>query len=170
MRRIMRASDPHHLGTTLDLPASPPLSAHTVPPSTPPSHHHPTRPYSSASRQRVNSKATANTLQTHLTQDRERVLFYQDEGGLQATDEGNEDMDIIYYLGIIDILTPYGGWKKAEHFWKGMKADRVSCVFLMFSIFAVAVAIVILCFECLFRRSRPTYLVLIPSFFSTAQN
>ena len=124
MRRIMRASDPHHLGTTLDLPASPPpFSAHSTPqPSTPPSHarvHLGVRP-------RSNSKATSNTLQTHLTQDRERVLFYQDEGGLQATDEGNEEMDVIYYLGIIDILTPYGGVKKAEHFWKGLKADRVS--------------------------------------------
>jgi len=77
-------------------------------------------------RPRSSSKATANTLQTHVTQDRERVLFYQDEGGLQATDEGNDDMDVIYYLGIIDILTPYGGLKKLEHFWKGLKADRVS--------------------------------------------
>jgi len=128
MRRIMRASDPHHLGTTLDLPASPPLSTYSVPqpsPSTPPSHHHPMRAYTVGARPRSNSKATtATTLQTHLTQDRERVLFYQDEGGLQATDEGNEEMEVIYYLGIIDILTPYGGLKKVEHFWKGLKADR----------------------------------------------
>jgi 1-phosphatidylinositol-4-phosphate 5-kinase len=33
-------------------------------------------------------------------------------------------MDVIYYLGIIDILTPYGGLKKCEHFWKGLSADR----------------------------------------------
>jgi len=56
--------------------------------------------------------------------DRQHFVFYQDEGGLRATDESNEDMDTIYYLGVIDILTPYGSMKKAEHFWKGLKADR----------------------------------------------
>lgn len=59
-----------------------------------------------------------------LFQDRQHFLFYQDEGGLRATDEGNLPMDTIYYLGVIDILTPYGTTKKAEHFWKGLKADR----------------------------------------------
>ncbi|KAF9457591.1 hypothetical protein BDZ94DRAFT_1175187 [Collybia nuda] len=56
--------------------------------------------------------------------DRQHFIFYQDEGGLRATDEGNDDIDTIYYLGVIDILTPYGPFKKAEHFWKGLKADR----------------------------------------------
>ncbi|KAG6828641.1 hypothetical protein H0H87_001434 [Tephrocybe sp. NHM501043] len=56
--------------------------------------------------------------------DRQHFVFYQDEGGLRATNEGNEDMDIIYYVGVIDILTPYGGLKKLESFWKGLKADR----------------------------------------------
>ena len=37
-------------------------------------------------------------------------------------------MDTIYYLGIIDILTPYTVVKRAEHFWKGLSADRVSCL------------------------------------------
>jgi 1-phosphatidylinositol-4-phosphate 5-kinase len=146
MRRIMHASDPHHLGTTLDLPASPSIPTHIALPSTPTSHHA-VRTYSGA-RPRSSSKATANTLQTHLTQDRERVLFYQDEGGLQATDEGNEEIDVIYYLGIIDILTPYGGLKKAEHFWKGMKADRVSVNFWAL----ISVAVAFLCFESLSRR------------------
>jgi len=58
------------------------------------------------------------------TGDRQHFLFYQDEGGLRATDEANDVMDTIYYLGVIDILTPYSGLKKLEHFWKGMKADR----------------------------------------------
>lgn len=58
--------------------------------------------------------------------DRESLIFYQDEGGLRATDEANEMMDTIYYLGVIDILTPYTVVKKLEHFWKGMSADRVS--------------------------------------------
>jgi len=58
------------------------------------------------------------------TGDRQSLIFYQDEGGLRATDEANDPMDTIYYLGVIDILTPYSLVKKLEHFWKGMSADR----------------------------------------------
>ena len=60
------------------------------------------------------------------TGDRQQFIFYQDEGGLQATDESNRPLDTIYYLGIIDILTPYSTVKQLEHFWKGLSADRVS--------------------------------------------
>ncbi len=59
------------------------------------------------------------------TGERQHFIFYQDEGGLRATDEANENMDTIYYLGVIDILTPYNFLKKCEHFWKGLSADRV---------------------------------------------
>ena len=62
--------------------------------------------------------------------DRRHFIFYQDEGGYRATDETNEPMDTIYYLGIIDICTPYTGFKKLEHMWKGLKADRVRILFL----------------------------------------
>ncbi|KAI0000132.1 hypothetical protein BJV74DRAFT_821764 [Russula compacta] len=64
------------------------------------------------------------------TGDRQHVLFSQDEGGLRATDEQNEPLDTVYYLGIIDILTPYGVVKKFEHLWKGMSADlhKISAV------------------------------------------
>ncbi|KAG6330617.1 hypothetical protein ID866_8472 [Astraeus odoratus] len=58
------------------------------------------------------------------TGDRQYFIFYQDEGGLQATDEANQPMDTLYYLGVIDILTPYTSLKKVEHFWKGLSADR----------------------------------------------
>ncbi|KAJ8082019.1 Phosphatidylinositol-4-phosphate 5-kinase [Marasmius tenuissimus] len=58
------------------------------------------------------------------TGDRAHFVFYQDDGGLRATDEGNDNMDTIYYLGVIDILTPYNGLKKIEHLWKGLSADR----------------------------------------------
>ena len=61
------------------------------------------------------------------TGDRHQFVFYQDEGGLRATDEANQRMeDTIYYLGVVDILTPYGISKRIEHVWKGLKADRVS--------------------------------------------
>ncbi|EJD40168.1 SAICAR synthase-like protein [Auricularia subglabra TFB-10046 SS5] len=56
--------------------------------------------------------------------DRQHLVFYQDEGGMRATDEANGDLDTIYYLGVIDILTPYNSFKKVEHLWKGMSADR----------------------------------------------
>ena len=56
--------------------------------------------------------------------DRQHLVFYQDEGGYRATDELNGDMSTIYYLGVIDILTPYTTFKKVEHLWKGLQADR----------------------------------------------
>lgn len=67
------------------------------------------------------------------TGERQHFIFYQDEGGLRATDEINADMDTIYYLGVIDILTPYTTFKKLEHFWKGLSADRVRCIHLLSS-------------------------------------
>ena len=62
------------------------------------------------------------------TGDRQSLIFYQDEGGLRVTDEANQPMSTIYYLGVIDILTPYSIVKQLEHFWKGLSADRVSGV------------------------------------------
>ena len=64
-------------------------------------------------------------LPTADSADRRHFLFYQDEGGLRATDEANASMDVIYYLGIIDICTPYGTAKKIEHFWKSLTEDKV---------------------------------------------
>ena len=58
-------------------------------------------------------------------ENRQETWFSRDEGGLRATDEKNRPMDTIYYLGVIDILTPYTGLKRVEHFWKGLSADRV---------------------------------------------
>jgi 1-phosphatidylinositol-4-phosphate 5-kinase len=65
-------------------------------------------------------------LPTSDSSDRRHFLFYQDEGGLRATDESNGNMDVIYYLGVIDFITPYNTVKKLEHFWKSMTEDRVS--------------------------------------------
>lgn len=58
--------------------------------------------------------------------ERRYFIFYQDEGGLQATDEQNNLLPVIYYLGVIDILTPYGMRKGLETFFKGFVHDRVS--------------------------------------------
>lgn len=57
--------------------------------------------------------------------ERQHFIFYQDDGGLRATDEANNPVDTIYYLGVIDICTPYTTFKRAEHIWKGLHADRV---------------------------------------------
>ena len=69
--------------------------------------------------------ATTITLPEEDTGERQHFIFYQDEGGLRATDEANENMDTIYYLGVIDILTPYTTLKRMEHVWKGLRADIV---------------------------------------------
>ena len=67
---------------------------------------------------------TANLPGHDSAADRQRFLFYRDEGGLKATGDANEDLDDIYYLGIIDILTPYRCVKRLEHFWKGLQHDK----------------------------------------------
>lgn len=66
-------------------------------------------------------------LPDEVASDGHEFIFYQNEGGLRATDDTNDSMATIYYLGVIDILTPYSVIKKVEHFWKGMRADRVRC-------------------------------------------
>lgn len=45
-------------------------------------------------------------------------------GGLRATDSCNQDLDEVYYLGVIDICTKYRSAKKIEHFWKSLTDDR----------------------------------------------
>jgi len=80
------------------------------------------------SHHRLSSGNVELELDLHLpendTGERQHFVFYQDDGGLRATDERNRDIDKIYYLGVIDILTPYTTLKKMEHVWKGMSADR----------------------------------------------
>ncbi|GAA5874199.1 hypothetical protein JCM3774_006762 [Rhodotorula dairenensis] len=56
--------------------------------------------------------------------ERRLFIFYQDEGGMRASGDNNEDLGVIYYLGIIDILTPFTFVKRLEHFFKGMKHNK----------------------------------------------
>ncbi|CED84480.1 saicar synthase-like protein [Phaffia rhodozyma] len=81
--------------------------------------------------QRADPKTTTpagTTAVDHLSEsdtfDRKHFLFYQDEGGLRSTDEQNEPLEVIYYLGVIDICTPYSLIKKIEHMWKSFTEDR----------------------------------------------
>jgi 1-phosphatidylinositol-4-phosphate 5-kinase len=57
--------------------------------------------------------------------ERKYFVFYQDEGGIRATDEYDRNEKKIYYLGVIDILTPYNWKKKIEHCWRSMQYDKV---------------------------------------------
>ncbi|EPQ25964.1 uncharacterized protein PFL1_06420 [Pseudozyma flocculosa PF-1] len=56
--------------------------------------------------------------------ERRYFVFYQDEGGLRATDQDNNPTDMIYYLGVIDLFTPYTTFKRGEHFWKGLSQNK----------------------------------------------
>ena len=49
-------------------------------------------------------------------------LFFQSPTSFDSILNG--DLPTIYYLGVIDILTPYNTFKRIEHVWKGMSADR----------------------------------------------
>ena len=67
-------------------------------------------------------------------------MFYKDDGGIRATHEDESAGELIYYLGVIDMLThvssapdqsaifadllKYGFVKRLEHFWKGLKDNR----------------------------------------------
>lgn len=57
-------------------------------------------------------------------------IYHQDAGGIQASDEHDNDVPIIYYLGIIDILQTYNIRKKVEFQLKSLTVDpeTLSCV------------------------------------------
>lgn len=47
-------------------------------------------------------------------------IFYRFEGGIRSQESKNVSGDLIYFLGIIDLLTNYGTRKRIEHFFKGL--------------------------------------------------
>lgn len=57
--------------------------------------------------------------------ERRDLLFYQDEGGIRATDDYDNPENTLYYLGVIDILTPYNWYKRIEHAWRSCQYDAV---------------------------------------------
>lgn len=46
------------------------------------------------------------------------------DGGIRAIDINDEEMDIVYYIGIIDCLTNYSTFKKLETFFRSLKYKR----------------------------------------------
>jgi hypothetical protein len=59
--------------------------------------------------------------------ERKYCIFYSEEGGFKSIES-----DKVYFLGVIDILTPYNLMKKAEHFFKSFTQNKVSlfCLFV----------------------------------------
>lgn len=55
---------------------------------------------------------------------RSEFYFYHEHGGFMSTDDMNADRDVIYYIGIIDFLTPYNFRKSVETFCKSLVHDR----------------------------------------------
>ncbi|CAO3652556.1 unnamed protein product [Mucor hiemalis] len=69
-------------------------------------------------------KLNASELPDAPFDERRNCSFYSDNGGFQATDEKNRAAPSLYFLGIIDILTPYDMKKKSEHFFKSLTQDK----------------------------------------------
>ncbi|KAI9140810.1 SAICAR synthase-like protein [Paraphysoderma sedebokerense] len=59
-----------------------------------------------------------------VPEERKLSMFYAEDGGLRSTNEQNIPTDELYFIGIIDILTPYNAAKKVEHWWKSLSNDR----------------------------------------------
>lgn len=49
--------------------------------------------------------------------------FKQNDGGIRASNPFNNDLKVIYFVGIIDCLTNYSLIKKLETFWRGLSHD-----------------------------------------------
>lgn len=52
-------------------------------------------------------------------------VFYADNGGFQSSDCNDADTNLLYFIGVIDFLTPYTLIKKTEHLLKSITQDKV---------------------------------------------
>lgn len=55
---------------------------------------------------------------------RSKYIFYGHDGGIRGTNEENEPVKVIYYLGVIDCLTNYSFRKRLETFWRSINHSR----------------------------------------------
>ncbi|KAJ3372905.1 Phosphatidylinositol-4-phosphate 5-kinase [Allomyces arbusculus] len=60
----------------------------------------------------------------NVNADRTRSVFFADHGGFQATDANNQPGPELYFMSVIDILTPYNAAKRVEHAFKAVTQDR----------------------------------------------
>lgn len=99
-----------------------------------PLHHQPSKRVSEkdafalrAAVRRSDAKALGSSSAAQLpareTSEKRHFLFYQDEAGFRSTDANDEPGDWIYYLGVIDLFTPYNSVKRGENWWKSIGAD-----------------------------------------------
>ncbi|KAK0549738.1 Phosphatidylinositol-4-phosphate 5-kinase [Tilletia horrida] len=68
--------------------------------------------------------AVTATLPDQDTSERRHFLFYQDEGGFRSSDANNQPGQTIYYLGVIDLFTPYTSIKRGETIFKGLTQNK----------------------------------------------
>lgn len=85
-------------------------------------------PISAEKRVLMNTNPRGIDLATYLPnnyiQTRMQYIFYGHDGGIRATDERNDPLSEIYYLGIIDCLTNYSLKKKLETVWRSLGHNR----------------------------------------------
>lgn len=67
-----------------------------------------------------------NDLPSNVFPGRSQYVFYGHDGGIRSTNEDNEPLGEIYYLGIIDCLTNYSVKKKLETFWRSLSHARLT--------------------------------------------
>jgi len=65
----------------------------------------------------------SSSLPTNTPEERKHYVFSQDEGGFQATDENDEPLPELYFLGIIDIFTSFNFKKRCESYYKSVLND-----------------------------------------------
>ncbi|GEQ70621.1 hypothetical protein JCM33374_g4299 [Metschnikowia sp. JCM 33374] len=65
-----------------------------------------------------------NDLPSDVFPGRSKYIFYGHNGGIRATNENNEPVSEIYYLGIIDCLTNYSFKKRLETAWRSLSHSR----------------------------------------------
>ncbi|CAH6721476.1 probable phosphatidylinositol 4-phosphate 5-kinase Mss4p [[Candida] jaroonii] len=65
-----------------------------------------------------------NELPNDVYPGRSKFIFYGHDGGIRSTNENNEPLSEIYYLGIIDFLTNYSLRKRLETFWRSLSHNR----------------------------------------------
>ncbi|KAJ2856767.1 Phosphatidylinositol-4-phosphate 5-kinase, partial [Coemansia erecta] len=68
-------------------------------------------------------QGTLPPLPESMFQELRHSIFYREDGGILSTDQNDNPAQLIYYLGVIDILTPYNVVKRTEHIFKSMVYD-----------------------------------------------
>ncbi|KAJ2707359.1 Phosphatidylinositol-4-phosphate 5-kinase [Coemansia sp. IMI 203386] len=68
-------------------------------------------------------QGTLPPLPESMFQELRHSIFYREDGGILSTDRHDNPAQLIYYLGVIDILTPYNVVKRTEHIFKSMVYD-----------------------------------------------